>query len=154
MTSGNNITNPPAASEAADAGAPIQISGWRAALAAPGLVNRVTLGFVALCLIKLIMVVGLRKELFEIHWRVSDVAPTWVNSVAFYLFAILVGANLWKLGACCMPAGVRVVRWMNAVVLFLAAIFILFTFHSGDRNYLNAVMTETLQFKDLRWYLI
>jgi hypothetical protein len=151
MTSAENTTNPAAQSDASRATVPI--GAWRSALTSPTLVNRIALGLGALSLIKLIMLVGLRKELFEIHYRVSGLPPTWVNSAAFYLFALLAGLNIWKLGARCMPAGVRIVRSANAAMLFLAAVFILFTFHAGDRNYLNAVMTEMLHFKDLRWNL-
>lgn len=127
---------------------------WRAALSSPTLASRITLGLGALCLIKLMVLVSLRKELFEIHYRVGEIPPSWVNYAAFYLFALLAGLNIWKLGARCMPAGVRIVRSANAAILLLATLFILFTFHAGDRNYLNAVMTEMLRFKDLRWYLI
>lgn len=115
--------------------------------------NRVAVGFAALCIVKLIMLVGLRKELFEIHWRVSDLRPTWLNSFSFYLFAVLVGLNLWKLSARCLPAGGRIVRAANLFVLFLGATFIFFTFHEGDKNYLYAMMNDILSLKDLRWNL-
>ena len=115
--------------------------------------SRIAVGFAALCLVKLILLVSLRKQLFEIHWRVSDEAPNWVNSAAFYLFAVLVGLNLWKLGTRCLPAGARVVRAANICVLFLCALFIFLTFHAGDKNYLYAVMTDILSWKSLGWYL-
>ena len=111
------------------------------------------MGFAALCLVKLILMVSLRKQLFEIHWRVSDEAPTWLNSVAFYAFGILAGLNLWKLGTRCMPAGARVVRAANICVLFLCALFIFLTFHAGDKNYLYAVMNDILTWNSLGWYL-
>ena len=111
------------------------------------------MGFAALCVIKLILLIGIRKELFEIHWRVGSNSPGLANSVAFYLFALLAGLNLWKLGARCLPAGVRVVRAANAAVLFLCALFILLTFHAGDQNYLNAFMTGMLHWKAFGWYL-
>lgn len=111
------------------------------------------MGFAALCLVKLILLVSLRKQLFEIHYRVSDEAPTWLNSFAFYLFAVLAGLNLWKLGTRCLPAGTRVVRAANICVLFLCALFIFLTFHAGDKNYLYAVMNDILSWKSLGWYL-
>ena len=151
MTEAQNISDP---SLQPDAVARVQTRTWRGALTSPSVVARIALGLGVLCLIKCIMLVSLRKELYEIHWRVGGLEHSWINAVAFYLFAVLMGLNLWKLGARCMPAGVKVVRWANAAILVLSTIFILFTFHAGDRNYLNAVMTDTLQFKDLRWYLI
>lgn len=151
MTSADNTTD---ASAASPGNTVAQEKNWRAALTSRAVVSRIALGCSALCLIKLILLTGLRKELFEIHWRVSEAPPTWVNSAAFYVFALVAGLNIWKLGARCMPAGVRIVRSANAAILFLSTIFVLFTFHAGDRSYLNAVMTEMLQVKDLRWYLI
>jgi len=127
--------------------------GWLAACNSPALWSRIAVGFAALCLVKLILLASLRKQLYEIHWRVSDEAPTWLNSFAFYLFAVLAGLNLWKLGTRCMPAGARVVRAANICVLFLCAVFILLTFHEGDKNYLYAVMNEILTWKSLGWYL-
>lgn len=152
MTSAENTTNPSIQSDPSKSS--VSNRTWRAALTSSALVSRIALGLGALCLVKLILLVGLRKELFEIHYRVGELPPTWVNFGAFYLFAVLAGLNIWKLSARCMPAGVRIVRSANAAILFLATIFILFTFHAGDRNYLNAIMTEMLHFKDLRWYLV
>jgi arylsulfatase A-like enzyme len=127
--------------------------GGRTAWNTPALWSRIGVGFAALCLVKLILLGSLRKQLYEIHWRVSDEAPTWLNWFAFYLFAILAGANLWKLGTRCMVAGARTVRAANACILVLCGIFILLTFHSGDKNYLYAVMNDILSWKALGWYL-
>jgi len=150
MTSVEN--NPSARSEPPKSAAPLRT--WRAALKSPTLVSRIALGLGALCFIKLIVIVGLRKELFEIHYRVNEFPPSWVNYAAFYLFALLAGLNVWKLGARCMPAGVRIVRSANAAILLLATVFILFTFHAGEQNYLNTVMTEMLTLKNVGWFLI
>lgn len=136
----------PSGVKAADARA---IPAWKS----PAIWSRVAVGFAALCLVKLVMLAGLRKQLFEIHFRVSEEPPTWLNTASFYLFAVLVGLNLWKLSARCMPAGVRVVRAANACILFLGALFIFFTFHEGDKNYLYALMSDILTVKDLRWNL-
>lgn len=127
---------------------------WRNIFASPALWSRIAAGFAALCIIKLILLVSVRKELFELHWRVGDVSPGVLNSIAFYLFAALVGLNVWKLATRCLPAGVRVVRAANLAILFLGVLFILLTFHVGDQNYLNALMTDMLQWKDFQWYLI
>jgi glucan phosphoethanolaminetransferase (alkaline phosphatase superfamily) len=128
--------------------------GWLAAWESTALWSRIAVGFAALCCVKIIMLVTLRKQLFEIHWRVSEEQPTWLNSFAFYLFALLAGLNLWKLAVHCQAAGARVVRAANLCVLFLSALFIFLTFHEGDKNYLYAVMSDILGWKDLRWYLI
>lgn len=136
--------SPPADARLAEA-----LPAWKS----PAIWRRVGVGFAALCLVKLVMMVSLRKQLFEIHWRVSNQPPTWLNDFAFYLFALLAGLNLWKFSTRCMPAGARVVRAANACILFLGAVFILLTFHAGDKNYLYAVMNDILSPKDLRWYL-
>jgi hypothetical protein len=145
------MTSDAAANQSSDADR--CLPSWQAPWLAPALWSRIAVGFAALCLVKLIMLVSLRKHLFEIHWRVSSENTYWLNSVAFYLFAVLAGLNLWKLGTRCMPAGTRVVRAANTAVLFLCALFIFLTFHAGDRNYLNTVMTGMLRWKDLLWYL-
>ncbi|HWD94349.1 MAG TPA: sulfatase-like hydrolase/transferase [Verrucomicrobiae bacterium] len=116
--------------------------------------NRIAIGFAALSIIKLIMLAGLRKELFQIHYRVGGEVPNWLNPVVFYLFAALAGLNLWKLSAQCMRGGARVVRAANACVLFAGAVFILLSFHEGENNYLHALMSGILGWKNLSWYLI
>ncbi|HWC58755.1 MAG TPA: hypothetical protein VHC44_03605, partial [Verrucomicrobiae bacterium] len=154
MASANNTANQPTATDSPRREVAAASHGWRAALTSPAVMSRIGVGFGALCLIKFILLFSVRKELFELHWRVSEDLPNLVNSLAFYFFALLVGVNLWKLGNRCMPAGPKVVRAANACVLFLGVLFIFFTFHVGEQNYLNAVMTEMLGWKDLRWYLI
>jgi membrane-anchored protein YejM (alkaline phosphatase superfamily) len=152
MTSANHTMNPTAA---ASSGAVVVVpQGWRAALTSPAVLSRIGLGFATLCLIKFILLFSIRKELLELHWRVSTEGVDLLSSISFYLFALLMGVNLWKLGNRCMPAGPRVVRAANACVLFLGVLFILFTFHVGEQNYLNAWMTEMLRWKNLQWYLI
>ncbi len=110
--------------------------------------------FGALCVIKLVLLVELRKHLFESHWRIGPEPVTWVNSAAFYLFALLAGLNLWVFAVKCERAGVRVVRGANACVLALGALFILLTFDEQGYNYVCAVMNSYLDLKDLRWYLV
>lgn len=129
-------------------------SGWIQEWTSLSVSSRIAVGFAALCLVKLIMLVSLRKPLFEIHWRVGLEPPSWLNIFAFYLFAALVGLNLWKFSSRCLPGGVRVVRTANICVLFLGALFIFLTFHEADKNYLYAVMNEILTFRALGWYLI
>jgi phosphoglycerol transferase MdoB-like AlkP superfamily enzyme len=120
----------------------------------PSIWNRITVGFAALCVVKLIMLAGLRKELFQIHYRVGGEVPNWLNPVVFYLFAALAGLNLWQLSTRCMRGGVRVVRAANVFVLLAGALFIFLGFHEGSDNYLHAVMGDILKWSDLRWYLI
>jgi sulfatase-like protein len=154
MTDINEPSTSAEATDGASASGGAHASGWRTALTSPAVWSRIAVGFTALCVIKLIMLASLRKHLYEIHWRVSEEEHNWINSVAFYLFGVLAGLNLWKLGTRCMPAGARIVRAANASILFIGAVFILLTFHAGDRNYLNAVMNDVLQWKDLGWYLL
>jgi arylsulfatase A-like enzyme len=115
--------------------------------------GRIILLFTALCLIKLAILVGFQKHLFEIHWRTGTITYTWVNKVVFYVFAILVGLNLWRLGTRCMAGNARMVRAANICVLALGVLFIFLTFRAGDKNYLYPVMHGTLKWWDLRWYL-
>jgi len=67
--------------------------------------GRIGLLFSALCLIKLVMIAGFRKHLFEIHWRMGVSPHGWLNQAAFLIFAILVALNLWRLGTRCAFGG-------------------------------------------------
>src|SRR4029077_10351038 len=51
--------------------------------------SRIWLLFTALALIKLGLVAGLRKHLYEMHWRTDTSDVTWVNFVAFGLLVAL-----------------------------------------------------------------
>src|SRR5581483_2522912 len=56
---------------------------------------RVVFLFAALGVVKVVMLAGFRKYLFEIHWRVATQPNGWVSQVAFFVFVLLIGANLW-----------------------------------------------------------
>lgn len=118
-----------------------------------GIRNRAFLLFGALCLLKFVMLFDLRRQLFETHFRVADEPVTWLNTVTFYLFALLAGLNLWAFAVRCERSGVRVVRGANASVLALGGLFVLLTFAEHNHNYLSALMNAYLDFKDLKWYL-
>jgi phosphoglycerol transferase MdoB-like AlkP superfamily enzyme len=99
--------------------------------------GRIGLLFVALCLIKLVMLAGFQKHLFETHWRVDEVLfHNWVSLLAFYIFIILIALNLWQFGNRCAVGGAGMVRTANLCVLGLGAAFILLTFQTGGKNYL------------------
>ena len=115
--------------------------------------NRAILLFGALCVIKLVMLFELRKHLFEVHWRWAPMPVTWVNHLAFYVFAVLVGLNLWVFAIRCERSGVRAVRGANAWVLVLSSLFILLTFSESGQDYVGAIMNAYLDVKDLRWFL-
>ncbi len=115
--------------------------------------GRIGLLFVTLSLVKLAMLIGFRRHLFEIHWRITDHPYSWLNEVAFFAFAALLGFNLWRFAAQCAAAGARVARAANAILLLVGICFILLTLHAGDKNYLYSVMNGTLSWWDLRWYL-
>jgi len=106
-----------------------------------------------LFLIKILMLWTYRRHLYEIHWRVSSLKPDWLDPMAFYLFALLVGLNLWVLGGRCAAMGMRTMRTVNFWVLGLGAVFIVLTFHAGDKNYLFPLMNGTLTWGNIRWYL-
>src|SRR5579862_9728171 len=86
--------------------------------------GRIGLLFLALCAIKLAMLVGLRAHLFEIHWRVESQGYSWLDRVAFFAFAILVALHLWRLGDQCAAGGAPSVRAANLCVLALGITFI------------------------------
>src|ERR1700733_251077 len=119
-----------------------------------GVGGRIGLLFTVLCLIKLVMLAGFGRHLFEIHWRTDTPHHNWMNGVVFFVFAVLVGLNLWQLGTRCQAGGARTVRAANAGVLALGALFIFLTFHTMNKNYLYEVMNGTLTWWDLRWYLM
>lgn len=119
-----------------------------------GIWNRAILLFAALCSIKFVMLFDLQRELFEAHFRVAPESVTWLNTVTFYLFALLVGLNLWAFAVRCERGGVRVVRCANACVLALSGLFVLLTFAEHGSSYLSAVMNAYLGFKELKRYLI
>lgn len=118
----------------------------------PELWTRLSLIFVALCLVKCGILLSLRKELFQTHWRVSGEAPTGLNAVAFYAFVILMGLNLWVFGRKCAAKGVAVVRMGFALLAGFATLFIALTFHEGDKNYLSPVLNGVLKWTDLWAY--
>jgi phosphoglycerol transferase MdoB-like AlkP superfamily enzyme len=112
--------------------------------------GRIGLLFTALCLIKLVMLAGFQKHLFEIHWRTDGVMPHgWLNQTAFLIFAILVALNLWRLGTRCAADGVRAVRAANVCVLVLGALFIFLTFCAGGKNYLCSLVNGSRTWRDL-----
>ena len=111
--------------------------------------GRTGLLFAALCLIKLAMLAGFQRHLFEIHWRTDWVLPNnWINPAAFLIFAVLVALNLWQLGGRCAADGVRTVRAANLCVLALGAAFVVLTFHTRDKNYLFSLVTGAQGWRD------
>jgi len=115
---------------------------------------RISLLFGALCLIKVLILLNFQRYLFGIHWRIDPLAPDWLSEVAFYVFALLVGLNLWVLGKHCAAVGMSAIRTVNFCVLGLGAAFIFLTFHAGDKNYLSPLMNGVLAWKNIGWYLI
>ncbi len=115
--------------------------------------SRIVVVFGALALIKLVLLIGLRKHLQEIHWRTSGDSVSWMGSFAFYVLAGVLVYTLIQFGKQCQPAGVRAVRVANALVLGFGGLLIFLAFHEGDKNYLYPVMTGVLNWKDLVAYL-
>ena len=118
-----------------------------------GVWARIGLLFGALFLIKILLLLTYRKYLFEIHWRIRSLASGTLGEVAFYLFALLVGLNLWVLAGRYAAAGIRAMRTVNFCVLGLGMAFIFLTFHAGDKNYLFPLMNGILTWKNIGWYL-
>ena len=112
--------------------------------------GRIGLLFTALCLVKLVMLAGFRKHLFEIHWRTDTVMPHgWLNQAAFLIFALLVALHLWRLGNRCAAVGLRTVRAANACVLVLGAAFVFLAFSVADKNFLWALVNGSQTGRDL-----
>ncbi len=125
-------------------------SGWGMPPAAAG---RILVVLGALALIKLVLLIGLRKHLEEIHWRTNAESVSGLGRFAFYALAGVLVYTLIQFGRQCQPAGIRAVRVANAVVLGFGGLLIFLAFHEGDKNYLYPVMTEVLKWKDLGPYL-
>lgn len=115
--------------------------------------GRIWILFAALCLIKVAMLIGFRRHLFEIHWRVASQPYSWLNEAAFYGFAAILGISLWRFAALCASAGIRAARAANTILLLAGFCFIMLTLHAGDKNHLYSWMNGILSFWDLRWYV-
>ena len=114
---------------------------------------RILVLFLALASVKLALLVGLRKHIYDIHWRVASFPETWCNYAAFYLFVCLGVLSLLGLARHCGSVGLKAVRAANGVVLGLGLIFIFLTFHVGDKNYIYPILTGLLKWTSLGPYL-
>ncbi len=115
--------------------------------------GRIWVIFIALAVVKLVLLVTSGKHLHEIHWRVGGFPSEWS---CFAVFFAALGIAMWSLvevGKQCQPAGLGAIRAANATVLVLGLLFIFLTFHEGDKNYLYPVMTGTLKWHNLIPYL-
>lgn len=113
---------------------------------------RVLLIFTVLFLVKCGILWTLRKELFQTHWRVSSETFTPLNWVLFYGFAFLVGLNLWVFAARCANQLASTIRSAFGVVVAVGTVFIVLTFHEGDKNYVHPILHGVLRWTDLGWY--
>ncbi|NOS69473.1 MAG: sulfatase-like hydrolase/transferase [Verrucomicrobia bacterium] len=109
--------------------------------------------FCGLVLIKVVMLFGLQKHLFETHWRVMGVKDSWLDYVAFYGFGFVGVLSVVGVGQWCGAVGVKAVRWANATIVLLGLLFIFLTFHEGPRNYVSRIMEGNLEWKGLIPYL-
>jgi hypothetical protein len=114
---------------------------------------RLWLVFLALVVVKLIIIAGLNNHLYEIHWRTLGLDPSWVDSAAFVVFVGLGLLSLLRLGQHCRAAGFKAVRAANAVVVGLGLAVIFFTFHTGEKNYLYPIFAHVLRWSSLGPYL-
>jgi hypothetical protein len=113
------------------------------------LAGRIGLLFIALCSIKLVMLAGLRAHLFEIHWRVDSEGNSWLDRVAFFVFAILVALHLWRLGDRCAAGGVKMIRAANLCVLFPGAAFIFLASDAGGTHLFTSLMDGAGSWRDV-----
>ena len=120
----------------------------------PAAWTRLGLLFTCLVLIKLTLLFGFAKHVYEKHWRViPDEPESWVNYLAFFVFVVLGVWSLLLLAAHCRQKGLRTVRAANAVLLCLGFLFIFLTFHTGDKNYIYPILTRILKWNNLVPYL-
>ncbi len=127
---------------------------WRRWLTLPReAIVRLGVLFLALAVIKVALLFGVRKQLYETHWRVTGVRDSWLDYVAFYGFALVGVVSLCALARSCRAVGVKAVRWANVVVVGLGLLFIFLTFHEGNRNYIYRIMEGTLEWSGLIPYL-
>jgi phosphoglycerol transferase MdoB-like AlkP superfamily enzyme len=115
----------------------------------PPIEARIFVLFATLAAVKVALILGMTKHLHEIHWRVEQLEPTWLNYAAFYGAVGIFVSGVWSLGNSCRRAGVRSVRVTNLIVIGLGLLFLFVIGHSGDKNYLHLLMTGVLRWKDL-----
>jgi phosphoglycerol transferase MdoB-like AlkP superfamily enzyme len=115
--------------------------------------SRIVVLFCALAFLKTALLVGLRKHLCEIHWRVASPGVNWCNDVAFYLLVCLGVLSLLGLAQRCRSVRLKAVRAANGAVVGLGLLFIFLTFHSGENNYLYPILTGILKWTSLGPYL-
>lgn len=124
-----------------------------AATALAGLWSRLLVLFLALLGLKILLIAGQGKNLYEAHWRIGPTHVDWLNVGAFGAMVVFTGLALARLGRECQSLGARSVRAVNAAVVLLGLSFILLTFHNGDKNYFYPVLSGVLQWNSVGPYL-
>ncbi|HEX5219640.1 MAG TPA: sulfatase-like hydrolase/transferase [Verrucomicrobiae bacterium] len=119
----------------------------------PQVVSRVAVILGALCVIKLVLLISLRKHVQELHWRVNLDTLSGLGVFSFYAVAVVLVGCLFQFGRQCQAVGVRAVRAANATVLVFSGLVIFLTFHEGDKNLVYPVMTGVLKWWQLWSYL-
>jgi hypothetical protein len=118
--------------------------------------SRVLALFFGLVVVKLVLVTGMSKQLFEIHWRVGTPEINWWDYVSFFGLVCLAVVSLTRLASHCRASGIGSVRAANITVLGLGLIFILLTFHTNsnsDHNYVYPILAGVLDWNSLVPYL-
>jgi len=128
-----------------------QGSGTRARVTGP-VWSRCLILLLALAAIKVALLIGQSESLYELHWRIGGMRPTWVNDFSLFAFVILGGLSLVRLEKSCRSVGTRTVRVVNAAVLVLGLSFLFLTFHNGDKNFLYPVLSGVLKWTSLCSY--
>lgn len=118
-----------------------------------GVWGRMVALFLILAGLKVTLLVGLSKYLYEVHWRVGSLPPGWQANVAFGGFVLLGVTSLIILGRESRRHGVKAMRAVNSTVLGLGLLFIFLTFHTGEKNYIYPIMTGVLKWDSLVPYL-
>ncbi len=107
---------------------------------------RTLLLLTGLVFIKLSLLVHLKKELFQAHYRIMLVPADWVAHTAFFAFLGLGVITLMRLGSRCKLLGVNTVRTANYVVLGLGLFWIIGAFTYGGESLPFLMIARGLKF--------
>jgi hypothetical protein len=119
----------------------------------PGAVwSRCLILLLALAAIKVVLIICQSESLYEMHWRVGGMRPTWINDFSFFALVVLGGLSLVRLEKSCRSVGTGTVRVANAAVLVLGLCFLFLTFHNGDKNFFYPVLSGVLNWTSLCSY--
>src|SRR4051812_17571836 len=105
--------------------------------------------FAMLAAAKILLLVQLSKQIYDVHWRVGIPDLGAWDYVNFTLFVMLGMLTLCQFAKRRQHVNCRGSRWINGTILAAGLLFIFLTFHFGDRNYLFPILTGVLKWNSL-----